>query len=202
MYWKFATLAIIFIFFAWCYIEIKLRSRKDDEIENAFWEREERANSVRRKPIDGLDYIKVPSDLPRDLLPDHPEIPEIVRTVDRISKENILNLTGYSNTDLKLEYGTANITALSMYDQNYTALVTTLQKWADILLDNEYEAEAVRIMEFLVSTRVDIGRTYRLLARYYLNNGRSDDFEGLKRTASELKSLSGPHILESLNDMG
>lgn len=201
MYWKFATLAIIFVFFAWCYIEINLRSKKDDEIEEAFWEREERANSVRRKPIDGLNYIKLPSDLPKDLLPEHPEIPGIIETVERLSKEKILNLTGYTNTDLKLEYGTANITDLSLYDSNYTALVTTLQKWADILLENDHEPEAVKLMEFLISTKVDIGRTYRLLGRYYLNNGCSDDFERLKKTASELKSLSGPHIVESLKDM-
>jgi len=201
MYWKIATVLILFIFFAWCYIEIKIRTRKDDAIEASFWEREREADNVRRKPIDHLDYVKVPEDLPKDLLPDNPEIPEIIDTVDRLSKEKILNLTGFTNTDLKLKYGAPNITELSAYDQNYTALVTTLQKWADLLLENDHEEEAFRIMEFLVSTNVDIGRTYRLLAKHYLACGRSEAFAELKKTAGELKSLNGPHILKSLEEM-
>ncbi len=201
MYWKFATLAIIFIFFAWCYIEIKIRTKKDDEIEEAFWERERQANAVRRKPIDHLDYVKIPSDLPRDLLPDDPEIPNLIATVDRLAGQKILNLTGWSNTDLKFEYGAANLTELSACDQNYTTLVTTLQKWADILRDNDHETEAIRIMEYLVSTHADIGRTYRLLGKYYLAKGDKDSFAGLKETARGLKSLNGPHIVESLEKM-
>ncbi|MCR5310642.1 MAG: hypothetical protein K6E32_04405 [Lachnospiraceae bacterium] len=202
MYWKIATLLILFIFFLWCFVEVKIRTKKDDDIEEAFWERERKANMVRRKPIDHLDYIKVPSDLPVDLLPDNPEIPGIIETVERISGDKVLNLTGYTNTDLKLMYGAPNITELSLYDQNYTALVTTMQKWADILLDNDHEEEAVKIMEFLISTKADIGRTYRLLGKYYLAHGRNDAFDELKKTASELKSLNGPHILKSLEEMG
>ena len=192
---------MILIFFGWCYIEIKIRTKKDDEIENAFWEREQAANAVRRKPIDHLDYIKIPSDLPRDLLPDNPEIPEIIATIDRISGSRILNLTGYSNTDLKFEYGAANLTELSACDMNYTTLVTTLQKWADILRDNDHEEEAVHIMEYLVSTKADIGRTYRLLGKYYLAKGDKDSFAALKETARGLRSLNGPHIVESLEAM-
>lgn len=194
-------MVMILIFFGWCYIEIKIRTKKDDEIENAFWEREQAANSVRRKPIDHLDYIKIPSDLPRDLLPDNPEIPEIIATIDRISGSRILNLTGYSNTDLKFEYGAANLTELSACDMNYTTLVTTLQKWADILRDNDHEEEAVRIMEYLVSTKADIGKTYRLLGKYYLAKGDWDSFAALKETARGLRSLNGPHIVESLEAM-
>ncbi len=201
MYWKIATVLILFIIFGWCFIEIKIRTRKDEKLEASFWDREREANNVRRKPIDHLDYIKVPSDLPTELLSDNPEIPGIIETVERISKEKILNLTGYTNTDLKLMYGAPNITELSLYDQNYTALVTTLQKWADILLDNDHESEAIRIMEFLISTKVDIGRTYRLLAKHYLACGNTEAFEGLKKTAGELRSLNGPHILESLKEM-
>ena len=58
------------------------------------------------------------------------ECKEILRS---LSTQKIVNLTGYTNTDLKLSYGTANITCLTEYDQNYTLLVSTLQKWAEVL---------------------------------------------------------------------
>ena len=80
-------------------------------------------------------------------------------------------------------------------------MITTLQKWADLLLDADYEKEAISLMEFLISTKADIGRTYRLLGKHYLAVGDMDSFAGLKETARELKSLNGPHIVESLEDM-
>ena len=99
---------------------------------------------------------------------------QCVDILKTLSTQPIVNLTGYSNTDLKLEYGTANITALSDYDQNYTVLVRTLQKWADLLWDNGFVSQAAAIMEFAVSTKTDISRTYYRLAEYYCANGQKD----------------------------
>lgn len=199
--WKFIFLAIFAVFCLWTMVESKLSQRREERKEDAFWERENKANSVRRKPIDALDYIHIPDNLPTDLLKDNIEIPEILATIDRLRGKKILNLTGYTNTDLKLKYGAPNITELSAYDQNYTALVTTLQKWADILTDSGYEKEAVDIMEFMVSTSVDIGKTYRLLAKFYLKNSQEEKYNNLLETARNLKSLNGPYILRSIEEL-
>lgn len=201
MYWKIAIFLMSLIWMFWHKVEVKKKVRDAEDEEQAFWEREAKANSIRRKPIDALDYIKIPEDLPVDLCRDNIEMPSILETVDRLRKERILNLTGFTNTDLKMEYGTANITELSLYDENYTTLVTTLQKWADILLDSGYEEEAVKIMEFMVSTGSDIGKTYRLLGKYYLKNKREEDFEGLYEKLEFTRSLNKPYIIESLNDL-
>lgn len=198
---KNASLMLIvgFAFFcAWCKLSLGHRTREEKAKEQDFWIKEREANSVRRKPIDHLDYIEIPDNLHFELLPDNTELPNIEATISELRVSKILNLTGYTNTDLKMMYGTANITNLSLYDQNYTTLVTTLQKWADILLDNNYEKEAVEIMEFLVSTNADIGRTYRMLAKYYKKNDREDDYNALITRASNLKSLNSSHIVESL----
>ena len=63
--------------------------------EDDFWERELLADSVRRKPIDGLKYVKIPDDLPTELLSDVPEMESILATIDGLRKDKILNLTGY-----------------------------------------------------------------------------------------------------------
>ena len=201
MSWKAIFLLIFAVFCGWSYIECKIRARKEDEAEAAFWERENAANSVRRKPIDHLDYIKLPDNLPVDLLKDNIEMPGILSIIDNLKNSKILNLTGYTNTDLKLEYGAPNITELSKYDQNYTTLVTTFQKWADILLDTGYESEAISLMEFLVSTKADIGKTYRLLAKHYLTNGMNDKYDELLKSAGELKSLNTQYILKSIKEL-
>ena len=192
---------MLLIFMAWHKIEVNQKVKREQREEEKFWEREAAANSVRRKPIDALDYIKIPTDLPTELLPEHPDIPGIIATVEGLRGQKILNLTGYSNTDLKLEYGTANITELSAYDDNYTTLVTTLQKWADLLWDAGYEEEAVKIMEFCVDTGADIGRTYRLLAKHYLTTLNEAKYNELLQKAEELRSLNKPHIIESVKEL-
>ncbi|SCX04737.1 hypothetical protein SAMN02910339_00721 [Lachnospiraceae bacterium YSD2013] len=198
MYWKIASLLIFAIFGAWTLYESKSRARKMEKKEDAFWERELLADSVRRKPIDGLKYIKIPEDLPTELLSDNPEMVSILTTIDGLRKDKILNLTGYTNTDLKMEYGAANLTDLSRFDSNFTTLITTFQKWADLLLEAGYENEAVSLMEYIVENDGDIGKTYRLLARHYLDNGEPSKLDVLIERAGALKSLNRPYIVESI----
>lgn len=201
MYWKIASLVIFALFCGWSCYEAKKHTRLEQKKEDEFWEREREANSVRRKPIDHLDYIKIPKELPVDLLKDNIEMPNILKTVESLRNDKILNLTGYSNTDLKLEYGAPNLTELSRYDSNFTALVTTFQKWADLLLNEDYEKEAVGLMEYIVSIGGDIGKTYRLLGKYYLKNSMEDKFDELLKSADSLRSLNKPYILQSVKDL-
>ncbi len=119
-------------FITFCLIvthNIKKQARNGRKQEKSFWARESEANSVRRKPLDGLPYIKIPLEsFPTHLLNADATVLECIEVIESLTSEKILNLTGWTNTDLKLEYGAANITALSEYDQNYTLLVRTLQK--------------------------------------------------------------------------
>ena len=200
---KFATAFILcfVIFCAWNYLEMKRRSRQEQQLEDAFWERESEANSVRRKPIDQLEYIQIPEELPRDLLTDDINVQGLISTIDALKGQRILNLTGRTNTDLKLEYGTANITALSTYDQNYTTLITSFQKWAEILLANGYETKAIPLLEFIVATNGDIGQTYRLLAKHYLKTGEEEKYEDLLSSIKRIHSINKNHIYESVEKL-
>lgn len=157
--------------------------------EDAFWERERAANSTRRKPLDNLEYITVPIDiLPITLHIEDNTIKEYVDTIVELSKSPIVNLTGISNTDLKLQYGAPNIDLLSLYDQRYTTLACILQKWADRLFSMG-ETEAVRtILEFAVSTRTDVSGSYRLLCTIYGDNNDAASIRALLPIATSLNS--------------
>ncbi len=208
---KFPFLASFIIFILVLTRVIRKSRRKQEAQEQSFWDREQMANSVRRKPLDDLDYIDISLEkltISEEFLSDftakHPEMAsdaaDCRETLEMLSKEKIVNLTGYTNTDLKLEYGTANITALSEYDQNYTLLVRTLQKWADLLWESGHRREAVSVLEFAVETDTDISRSYYLLAEYYKETGNSDKIHVLIETAKSLRSANKDIIVRTLQE--
>lgn len=196
---KFYILASLIIFCMVINHNVRKSRRIQADEEKRFWDREHLANQTRRKPLDGLDYIKIPLDrLPMQLLEENEKVAECLRMIQELSLRPIVNLTGYSNTDLKLEYGTANITALTEYDQNYTLLVSTLQQWADLLYQADQTEPTREILEFAVEIRTDVSRTYDLLSDIYIKNGQRDKIPELINTAESLNSLNREVILRHL----
>ena len=165
---KFPFLASIIIVAFFFNISMRRVSRKEEAREMSFWEKERKSNNVRRKSLENLDYICIPVDvLPFGTSGSNKELENSEQNVLALKDEKIVNLTGITNTDLKLEYGTANITELSLYDQNYTALVRALQNWGKALYDAGRYEDATKVLEFAVKTRSDITATYKLLIDMY-----------------------------------
>ncbi len=184
------------------YYNVKKWSGKSRRQESDFWARESAANAVRRKPLDGLPYIKIPLEsFPTHLLNDNSEVLECIEVMETLSDQKIVNLTGWTNTDLKLEYGTANITALSEYDQSYTLLVRTLQRWADVLTEAGYREEAAILMKFAVSTNTDVSRTYYQLADYWASKKEWGEIQQLLHTAEGLRSSNREVIVRHLKEV-
>lgn len=195
-------LASLIVFILFLSVRIKRQSKIQQSNEKNFWERERLANSVRKKPLDGLDYIQIPLEaFPTHIMQEDETVLECINLMESLTAQKIVNLTGLSNTDLKLEYGTANITVLTEYDQNYTLLVRTLQKWADALIAAGYTEEAAVLMEFAINTRTDISRTYYQLADYYVSQRKSEKIQWLKDIADGLRSSNRNSILNHLKEM-
>lgn len=202
---KIPLFASLILFCIWLSFAIIRSRRKGERTERDFWEREALADSTRKQPLDKLTYIEIPYDkLPFSLIPDDPALADAVADCHRIlhgfREKKAVNLTGISNTDLKLTYGAPNITILTEYDENYTLLVRTMQKWADLLLKTGYQEEAVSIMEFCIETRTDISATYRSLAGIYREHGDLEKIEKLRETAESLTSIMRQPILRLLDE--
>mgnify|MGYP002509795375 FL=1 len=181
-------------------IVIRRHNRSDKKHQEQFWEREARANHVRRKSLDNLAYISLPLEsLPTQAMADDAVVRDCLDTLEYLSHEKIVNLAGYTNTDLKLAYGTANITALSQYDQNFTLLVQTLQKWAEALHREGYTREARQVLEYAVlAIQSDAGTSYRLLASLYDQENEQAKVAALYDAALHLTSPSGKTIARTL----
>ena len=122
----------------------------------------------------------------------------------REEESKIVNLTGFTNTDLKLEYGVANITDLIQYDTNYSSLVTALQDCAKALYEAGKYVEAKQVLEFSVQTGSDIRESYRLLIDLYKSKLFLDKqtmelhVNALLPIAEGLRSLSKNAILSMI----
>lgn len=205
----------------------KRHSKMEKSMKDAFWKREEEANHTRRKSLDNLPYITIPlEELPLachitddtaavrntgdttdvrntgDTAANEAISEECKEILRSLSTQKIVNLTGYTNTDLKLSYGTANITCLTEYDQNYTLLVSTLQKWAEALYRSGAKKECRQVLEYAVSIGTDVSHTYFLLADLYDEEGESDLKCSLIEKASGLSSLSSKVIVRTLQRSG
>ena len=178
---------------------IRKHNRIMESEQQSFWSKERAANNVRKKPLDDLNYITIPFEkLPCDTYVTEPKIADILDSLHVLSERKIVNLTGITNTDLKLTYGTANITALTEYDQNFTSLVTTLQKWAETLYDLGAVTEAKTILEYAVSVESDVSGTYEMLASMYKATGDRGALDALIEKAENLTSPSGKIIVRKL----
>ncbi len=198
---KFPFFASFIIFIVVLTRALHRQNKAAEQKEKSFWERERLANSTRKKPLDNLNYITIPIEtFPVTLLSDHETVAECIRMIRELSTQKIVNFTGYTNTDLKLEYGTANLPALSSYDQNYTLMVRTLQKWADCLWDAGYREEVLPLLEFAVQTSTDVSRTYYRLAELYRSKGQTERIEALLETAGTLHSANKNVIVRTLRE--
>lgn len=194
-------LASLFVFLLVLGRLLKKNTKIMEQQQQSFWQKERAANSVRKKPLDNLDYISIPMErLPQQAHTEDPVVAECVEVLNTLKECKIVNLTGISNTDLKLTYGTANITPLTEYDQNYTLLVTTLQKWAGKLYELGDLDSARNILEYAVSVNSDITKTYVQLAEIYASQGARSSIANLIAAADKLTTPSGKIIIRKLQE--
>lgn len=203
-----------FIVFGFLFsFSLKKRTKKEKQYVDNFWEREREADSTRRKSLENLDYIAIPlGELPMDVLTQLPEIKEYHDKIRELADKKIVNFAGYSNTELKLEYGAPNINLLSEYDQNFEDLITLLQEWASLLLQNwgegaqlcpeeERKQAAKKILAYAVSIGTDITASYEKLVKLYLEYGEQEKIPALREKAEKIRSLSKPRILTLLTEV-
>lgn len=198
---KFPLFASFIVFTIWLTYEIAKHNRIDEAVNQEFWRKEHRANKIRRKPLDDLDYITIPFDsLPMHILPDDEHVSEYKEILNSFSDSKIVNFTGITNTDLKLKYGAPNIDLLSKYDQNYTVLARTLNKWAAYVYEKGYLKEAREILEFAVSTKTDVSGSYKLLCQIYKEENTPEKIKELYPIAESVNSIMKNAIFRILQE--
>ncbi|MCR5428929.1 MAG: hypothetical protein K6F16_08060 [Lachnospiraceae bacterium] len=79
-----------------------------------------------------------------------------------LSKVKIADLSEYTNTDLRLKYGTPNFTMLSTADTNYTRLVQLIPTLVSSLREAGMDEDAERILDFCDENSITSGKIRNL----------------------------------------
>ena len=174
--------------------------KKDQKKRDDFFQKESEANSVKKRDISALPYI-VPDEALLNTDSSDPKINELLSELKTFKDKKILNLTGISNTDLKLKYGTANITELSECDDNFTSYCKVLYSIGKAYNEIGDTISARRFLEYAVGIRTDITDNYVLLANIYRDNNELNRINDLINIAGTLNSLSKQTIILKLNDL-
>ena len=183
------------------YISIRTQhsKRAEEEIWDDFWKKEQEANWTRRQDLSNLAYIK----LPLDVLPlgryDDEQLRSFEDTLRDLSTKPICNLNGISNTDLKLRYGAANLSALTEYDTNYSTLLSLLANYGARLYELSHRAESKQVLEYALSLGTDIGKSYEVLAAIYEEEGHPERLAELREAAENIESIRKSSILRKLD---
>ena len=107
----------------------------------------------------------------------------------------------YTNTDLKMLYGPANLDTLSACDEAYTSLILLLNKIGKTLLDADRPTDAKSFLAFAISIDSDITTSYTMLASIYADDHDASHIDELIRKAESITSLSGKTIQIKLHSI-
>lgn len=193
---------VFFILTIFLVLWVHYQKRRTDLIASKkreiFWERERQANLTRKKDISNLDFIQVPvNTLPFPEI-NSEEISDVQKHILALASGKIVNFTGLSNTDLKLQYGAPNINILMEYDKNYLELVRSLYRYGKLLYDHGLISESKAILDYAISIKTDISANYTLLATIYKEKNNLDGINSVISAAEELTSLTKNTLLTNL----
>lgn len=191
-------LVTFIVFIIWFRVKMKRNNSTISEENVTFWERERQSNFVRKKDISHLELLTVDlSQLPFIDNPDERE-EELTATVRKYADTRMMNLSGFSNTDLKEQYGTGNLEELTQWDQNFMYFIRSLNQWGVYLCKIKDYARSKVVMEYSVSIGSDISTVYTTLGEIYAREDNLAGIDGLIEQVAASDFLLKDAIIKKL----
>jgi len=184
------------------FVFMKMTSSNPDNGIKSFTERERRANSTLKQPLDNLDFITIPLDaIPSPEPAVNEKCASLIGDIKLLSEKKIVNLTGISNTDLKLTYGAANLPILTEYDQNFTSVCKKLFDLGCEYKNAGMNDEAIATLNVAVNLGTDISGNYTTLAEMYAEKGLYVEIQRLINCADGIRSLTKNSTISKLQSI-
>lgn len=197
----FPFLAIFIVFVLFLALRFSTVKKKTKEKYNSFWDNEAAANHVAAVDLSTLSYIKVPINRFPFEKWDDDEMRMMESQIQELSEERILNLTGKTNTELKMLYGTANLDAMTEIGENFNTLIILLVDYAKALMQKGDYEEAAKILEYGASIGSDISSNYMLLGDCYVALHRVSQIPVIRQQVESMDLLLGHKIISYLDEL-
>jgi len=195
----FATIVLV-CGFIWIYV--KSTSKNLNKGTEELLEKELKANTVRRQPLASLNYIDFnENSIPLIDKAPNTRIEELYNALKSLYGKKIVNLTGISNTDLKLTYGPANLPDLTEFDQNFTSLSKNIYDLGIELDAAGLRDDAKKVLLYGISIGSDISGNYIALANIYIEEKNYSEITRLIDRANLIHSLTKTSTISKLEEM-
>ena len=184
------------------FVFMKFTSSRPEDGLRSFRERERRANNTLKQPLDDLPFVKVPlEDIPMPEPAVNERCASLISEIKRLAELKIVNLTGISNTDLKLTYGAPNLPILTEYDQNFTSLTKNIFDLGCEYKNAGFEDEAIATLNAGIKVGTDISGNYTILAEIYAEKGQYVEIQRLINCADNIRSLTKNSTINKLQNI-
>ena len=197
----FPILGIVLVGMIALALRYRYLNKKMDNDNEAFYERERKANATPKKDISNLTYIKVPLEkFPIGQIEDD-EIKAIEDKLVALSEKDILNLVGKTNTDLKEEYGVPNFDKMQEVGENFNELTVTLVEYSNELILRNMLDEAISVLEYGIAIKTDVSKNYTLLGDCYKQKNQPRKIKVLREQAERYDGIMRESIIRHLDEL-
>lgn len=205
---SFPIVFVLFLIFTFIWQHhLHKNSRQHDRLKEAFWKKEEASLVVRKKiiPADlyyhpnltGLDFI-IPSYISQE---QKHHFLQLKRQLIESASQPMLSFPHTSNTDLRLTYGTANISLIESAENNYNHFLNLLFNYAKWMNENDRPNEAIVALEECIRLDSEVSSHYFLLADLYSTLKKTDSLLTLHQKATSLECLTKDKIIRYLESL-
>lgn len=205
------TIPATFILFLIAIFIFQHNLRKSDRtINNSrknFWAHEEKSLFARKSPIESSLYIKPNLEaLPKFSIEDFisfgdENLYKIQEHCFNIATEPMVNLSDMLNSDVRMKYGTSNLSIIESYEVNYNHYIKSLYQLAKGYYDLKMYAEAIKVLEEGVHVNTSIGDHIILLASLYCQFHDTLKFNELYERTLTLNTLTKSTIVKNLDKL-
>ena len=197
----FPFLTIFIAFVIALAIRFAYLDKKQNKKIEGFWSLEEAAKHAPPKDLNTLPYIKVPIDSFPFGEWDDDEIISLEDSLSEVAGKRILNLTGITNTELRIEYGYDNLDVMSEIGENFNKLIVLLTDYGKALMEKGDFENAARVFEYGAAIKSDISSNYTLLGDCYVTLGTPSKIQPLKEQVKNYHLLMESKIISYLDEL-
>lgn len=196
----FPILPFFLLFLIWLTFRIKSLDAKQEKQQADFWSKERQANATPAKDISNLRYITIPINKFPLNFSDDEKVIEIENELKELASHKLLNLSGMSNSDLKITYGLPNFETMSKIGEDFDRSCVLLNSYAKALVESNMTKDAQTVLEFAIGVGSDLSESYIMLADIYKKSSQSEKLNFLREQISNSNMLLKNHILNKIDD--